>query len=87
MRGRVLEKGLNGVTDKIDALLKGGAAESSRRASLDTGVRQRSCRPLASVERGPERLEQAVAAYTEALEERPRVRAPLVWSRDAEQAR
>ena len=34
MRGQVLEKGLNGVTEKIAALLKGGAVESARRASL-----------------------------------------------------
>ncbi len=34
IRGRVLEKGLNDVTEKIAALLEGGAVESPRRASL-----------------------------------------------------
>ena len=32
IRGRVLEKGLNDVTEKIAALLEGGAVESPRRA-------------------------------------------------------
>ena len=36
LRGGVLEKGLNGVTEKIAALLEGGAVESARRASLQT---------------------------------------------------
>ena len=79
MRGRVLEKGLNGVTDKIAALLKGGAVESARRASLHM-VLGNALATLGERERGPERLEQAVASYTKALEERPRARVPLDWA-------
>ena len=79
MRGRVLEKGLNGVTEKIAALLKGGAVESARRASLHM-VLGNALATLGERERGPERLEQAVAAYTEALKERTRERVPLDWA-------
>ena len=35
---------------------------------------------LGEREGGPERLEQAVAAYTEALKERTRARVPLDWA-------
>ena len=70
MRGRVLEKGLNGVTEKIAALLKGGAVESARRASLHM-VLGNALATLGERERGPERLEQAVAVYTEALRATP----------------
>ena len=37
-------------------------------------------RPWGSRESGPERLEQAVDAYTEALKERTRERVPLDWA-------
>ena len=79
MRGRVLEKGLNDVTEKIAALLKGGAVESARRASLHM-VLGNALATLGERERGTERFEQAVAAYTEALKERPRERVPLDWA-------
>ena len=79
IRGRVLEKGLNGVTEKIAALLKGDAVESARRASLHM-LLGNALATLGERERGPERLEQAVAAYTEALKERPRERVPLDWA-------
>ena len=38
MRGQVLEKSLNGVIEKIAALLEGGAVESDRRASLQMAL-------------------------------------------------
>ena len=78
-RGRVLEKGLNGVIKKIAALLEGGTVESERRASLHMafGV---ALATLGEREPGPERLEQAVAAFTEALKERTREQVPLDWA-------
>ena len=79
MRGRVLEKGLNGVTEKIAALLEGGAVESKRRASLHMALGG-ALATLGMRESGTERLEQAVAAYTEALKERTRERVPLDWA-------
>ena len=79
MRGRVLETGLNGVTEKIAALLEDGAVESARRASLQMtlGV---ALAVLGERERGTERLKQAVTAFTEALKERTRERVPLEWA-------
>ena len=38
VRGRVLEKGLNGIAEKIAALLEGGVVESERRASLNMAL-------------------------------------------------
>ena len=79
IRGRVLEKGLSDVTEKIAALLEGGAVESARRADLHMahGV---ALVALGDLERGTARLEQGVAAFTEALKERPRERVPLAWA-------
>ena len=79
MRGRVLEKGLNNVTEKITALLEGDAVESARRASLHM-VLGNALAALGEREGGTARLEQAVAAYTEALKERTRARVPLEWA-------
>ena len=79
MRGRVLEKGLNNVTEKITALLEGDAVESARRASLHM-VLGNALAALGEREGGTARLEQAVAAYTEALKERTRARVPLDWA-------
>ena len=79
IRGRVLEKGLNNVTEKIAALLEGGAVESPRRASLYMALGA-ALVTLGERESGTERLEQAVAAFTEALKERTRARAPLDWA-------
>ena len=79
LRGGVLEKGLNDVTEKIAALLEGGAVESARRASLHMALGN-ALAALGERERGPERLEQAVAAYTEVLKERTRERVPLDWA-------
>ena len=79
MRGRVLETGLNGVTEKIAALLEDGAVESARRASLQMTLGA-ALAVLGERERGTECLEQAVTAYTEALKERTRERVPLDWA-------
>ena len=79
MRGQVLEKGLNGVTEKIAALLEGGVVESERRASLNMALGA-ALATLGEREPGTERLEQAVAAYTEALKENTRERVPLAWA-------
>ena len=49
MRGRVLETGLNGVTEKIAALLEGGAVEPPRHPT--DGARHRPCDPERAGER------------------------------------
>ena len=79
MRGRVLETGLNGVTEKIAALLEGGAVESARRASLHVALGN-ALVILGEREGGTARLEQAVAAYTETLKECTRELAPHDWA-------
>ena len=79
VRGRVLEKGLNDVTEKIAALLEGGAVESARRATLQIALGN-ALATLGERESGTECLEQAVAAFTEALKEYTRERAPLHWA-------
>ena len=79
LRGGVLEKGLNGVTEKIAALLEGGAVESARRATLQIALGN-ALATLGERESGRERLEQAVTAYTEALKEITRERVPLGWA-------
>ena len=79
IRGRVLEKGLNGVTEKIAALLEGGAVEAKRRAALHMALGV-ALATLGARESGTERLERAVAAFTEALKERTRARVPLDWA-------
>ena len=76
MRSRVLETGLNGVTEKIAALLEGGAVPLARRATLQI-ARGNALATLGERESGRERLEQAVTAYTEALKEITRERVPL----------
>ena len=79
MRGQVLEKGLNGVIEKIAALLEGGAVESDRRASLQMALGV-ALMAMGERESGTERLEQAVVAHTEALKEWTRERVPLNWA-------
>ena len=79
MRSRVLETGLNGVTEKIAALLEGGAVPLARRATLQIALGNALATP-GERESGTERLEQAVTTYTEALKERTRERVPLDWA-------
>ena len=79
MRGQVLEKSLNGVIEKIAALLEGGAVPLARRATLQIALGN-ALTTLGERESGTERLEQAVAAFTEALKERTRERVPLDWA-------
>ena len=79
MRGQVLEKSLNGVIEKIAALLEGGAVPLARRATLQIALGN-ALATLGERESGRERLEQAVTAYTEALKEITRERVPLGWA-------
>ena len=79
MRSRVLETGLNGVTEKIAALLEGGAVPRARRATLQIALGN-ALTTLGERESRTERLEQAVTAYTEALKEYTRERVPLGWA-------
>ena len=79
MRSRVLETGLNGVTEKIAALLEGGAVPLARRATLQIALGN-ALATLGERESGRERLELAVAAYTEALKEITRELVPLDWA-------
>ena len=80
VRGRVLEKGLNGVIKKIAALLEGSAIESERGASLQMALGV-TLAVLGERESGTEHLEQAVVAFTEALKEWTRDRVPLDWAK------
>ena len=79
MRSRVLETGLNSVTEKIAALLEGGAVPLARRATLQIALGN-TLATLGERESGREHLEQAVTAYTEALKEYTRERVPLGWA-------
>ena len=79
MRSRVLETGLNVVTEKIAALLEGGAVPLARRATLQIALGN-ALTTLGERESRTERLEQAVATYTEALKEYTRERVPLGWA-------
>ena len=78
MRGQVLEKGLKGVTQKISALLEGGPVESARRATLQMALGV-ALVTLGERESGTERLEEAVAAFIEALKGIDRVQALRDW--------
>ena len=79
MRSRVLETGLNGVTEKIAALLEGGAVPLARRATLQIALGN-ALATLGERESGREHLEQAVTAFTKALKEITRERVPLGWA-------
>ena len=81
VRGQVMEKGLIDATKKLETLLEGGAiTKPERRAALSVAYGT-ALQALGSRERGPERLEQAVAAYTDALKVYTRERVPLDWAR------
>ena len=86
MREQVVDKGLNGVIEKITALLEGETVGSDRRASLQMALGV-ALMALGQREGGTGRLEQAVAAYTEALKEQARERVPPYLGHDAEQSR
>ena len=86
MRGRALEKGLNGVIKKIAALLEGSAVLPERCASLHMALGV-ALATLGERESGTERLEQAVVAFNEALKERTHERGTPCLGRDAEQPR
>ena len=80
MRGRVLEKELGKVTEKLATLLQSSAINKpERRASLYAALGV-SLSTLGRRESGTERLEQAVQAFRAALEERTRERVPLDWA-------
>ena len=80
VRGRVLEKELIDATKKLEVLLESGTIiESQRRAALSLALGN-ALATLGERESGPERLERAVHAYTEALKEYTRERVPLDWA-------
>ena len=80
VRGQVLEKGLTDATGKLAILLEGDTiTKPERRAALSLAYGD-ALQTLGERERGPKRLELAVAAYTEALKEYTRERAPLQWA-------
>ena len=80
VRGQVLKKGLIDATGKLAALLEGDAiTQPKHRAALSLAYGN-ALATLGERESGPERLEQAVAAYTETLKEYTRERVPLQWA-------
>ena len=80
MRGRVLEKELGKITEKLTTLLQSSAIDKpERRASLH-GALGVALTTLGERESGTERLEQAVEAHRAALEEHTRERVPLGWA-------
>ncbi len=80
VRGQVLEKGLTDATGKLAILLEGDTiTKPERRAALSLAYGD-ALQTLGERERGPERLKEAVAAYTEALKEYTRERVPLQWA-------
>ena len=80
VRGQVLEKGLTDATGKLAILLEGDTiTKPERRAALSLAYGD-ALATLGERESGPERLKEAVAAYTEALKEYTRERVPLDWA-------
>ena len=80
IRGRVLEQGLRGATEKLAALLGTSAAiEPERRARLQLSFGN-ALQVLGEREGGTERLEQAVDAYRAVLKEYTRERVPFDWA-------
>ena len=80
VRGQVLEGGLTAVTGKLAVLLEGDTiTKPERRAALSLAYGT-ALATLVKRESRPERLEEAVAAYTEALKEYTRKRVPLGWA-------
>ena len=80
MRNQVLKKGLTDATEKLTILLEGDTiTKSERRAALSL-AQGTALMALGQRESERERLEQAVAAYTEGLKEYTREDAPLTWA-------
>ncbi len=80
VRGRVLEKELTAATEKLATLLKGATITGGdRRAALSLAYGD-ALAALGERESGRKRLEQAVDAYTQALEVFTRDGAPLAWA-------
>ena len=79
-RGRVLENELTAATEKLATLLEGGTITlGERRAALSVAFGT-ALAALGERESGSKRLEQAVDAYVQALEEYTREGAPLRWA-------
>ena len=80
MRGRVLEKELGEVTEKLATLLQSSAINKPERRAPLYAALGIALTALGERESGTERLEQAVKAHRAALEERTRERVPLDWA-------
>ena len=79
-RGLVVLSELQGITEKLSKLLDGGAVDERERRSALQMAYGKALTALGERESGTARLEEAVAAYRAALEERTRARAPLDWA-------
>ena len=80
MRGRVLEKELGEVTEKLATLLQSSAINKPERLAPLYAALGLALATLGRRESGTQRLEQAVEAYRAALEDRTRERVPLSWA-------
>ena len=80
MRGRVLEKELGEVTEKLATLLQSSAINKPERRAPLYAALGLALATLGRRESGTQRLEQAVEAYHAALEEGTRERVPLDWA-------
>ena len=80
VRGRVFEKELTIATGKLKVLLESGTIiRPEHRADLSL-AHGNALAILGERGSGPERLKQAVQAYTDALNEYTRKRVPLKWA-------
>ena len=80
VRGRVLEKGLRGVTEQLSILLKGPTIDSpEHRANLHMALGN-ALSILGERESGTERLKEAVKAFRDALKVFTPERVPLDWA-------
>lgn len=80
VRGRVLERGLRDATEKLSGLLENPTISSREHLAALYLAYGNALWALGERESGNERLEEAVAAYRAALEERTRERVPLDWA-------
>ena len=79
-RGRVLEDGLKQAVGKLDIMLGSGEITAPRQRADLREAYGAALFALGERESGTARLEEAVAAYREALKERTRENAPLNWA-------